>query len=227
VRFLGSGLSAIVHEYTDGSSSYVFKFFKSIYHEQFEKEVEIYRVLMSKEISKEMLWYNRSRCLICLRSVRQLVDIYNISIFGIKNAYKFLFDFHQVTGNIHRDIYFKILLISSEHKIFLNNFALSILPNSESPVKGNLYFASDAVLMSENDKHIYQISDDIYSLTFTLIYIIYEKKFYPLFQVISSLRSIYMHRKKLIEQFECKDLIVSALQFASDLDYEKAHDWII
>jgi hypothetical protein len=224
VRFLGSGPSAVVYEYMEGNRSFVFKFFRSIYQEQFRKEVEIYSALMNNDISKEMLWFNQSRCLICLRSVRDPVNIEKINRSRIRDVYQFLRDFHRVTGNVHRDIYFRNLLISSERKIYLNDFALSVLQNKKVLIKGNVYFASDAVLMSEDDEHVYRNSDDIYSLTFTLIYLIYEKHFPTLFTVSDSLKNICIKRKSLIADMECKDLVLSAL---GQTDYDAARDDVI
>jgi hypothetical protein len=229
VRFLGSGSSAVVHEYTDNTFSFVFKFFRSIYQEQFQKEVEIYRALMNEGISKEMLWFNQNRCLICLRSVRNVVHLGNITQTGITDAYQFLRDFHRVTGNVHRDIYFRNLLISSEGKIYLNDFGLSVLENENSFIKGNVYFASDAVLLSEDDYHVYRISDDIYSLTFTFIYLIYENDFSPLFEVRNTRKDIYIKRKSLLQSIKVRDrdLISSTLKYASDSKYFEAEKGVI
>jgi hypothetical protein len=116
-------------------------------------------------------------------------------------------------------------------KVILNDFGSSAPENKKSLIEGNPYFASDAVLLSDNNEHIYQASDDIYSLTFTFIYLLFPDTFSALFEIRTSLKDICFERKKLIMGIKqnCKNLIISALEHASssNSEYDNARDCII
>jgi serine/threonine protein kinase len=184
--------------------------------------------LMDGGVSEEMLFSSQSRCLICFKSVRMPLEHEDINSPRVVDAYTFLHDLHKVTGNIHRDIYHRNILCSVNGKVSLNDFGSSAPEKENSPIEGNIYFASDAVLMSKNNEHVYHVSDDIYSLTFTFIYLLFPKKFSSLFEV-STFNEISKKRKLIINNMDlkCKNLIISALQFSSDSDYDNARDCII
>jgi hypothetical protein len=222
---LGSGSSADVYEYGTNEYSFVFKFFESHLNLEFEKEVEIYDMLNKKNVSKEMLWSDKTRCLICMKSVREPISFSSITEDIIIKIYKFLSDFHEATNHIHRDIYHKNILISEDGNVFLNDFALAVPENGKHNKRGYVYFTSDNILMDENDKCSYQKCDDIYSLTLTLIFLLYEREFPELFNrnegfFICNKRKQIMNRINKIE-------ILSALKYAKAADYGNARDYII
>jgi serine/threonine protein kinase len=230
-RYLGSGSSAEVYEYSHNGESIVIKFFKSDYYAQFFREVEIYKLLKrnNSNFSLEMLWYDINRLIVCTRGVMEEVQIYTISPKGIASVYDSLEEFHRLTGHIHRDIYHKNILQVNKNTLVINDFGLSTPINSQSTVAGNLFFASDRVL-SSNDDTKYYVADDLFSLTFSLIFLLYQSHFSRLFNssnVVQNKKNILSQRKFLINRLNNKDNVLKALKIASKGLYRETKEYII
>jgi serine/threonine protein kinase len=223
-QLLGSGSSADVYEYIMGENSVVFKFFESNLHQEFENEERIYKLLKEKNVSDEMLWSDWTRCLLCMRSVRVPIDIQSLSVDIITNIYKFLYDFHVATNNVHRDIYYKNILISGNN-VFLNDFAFAVPRGLKHEKKGNIYFSSDDILMDRNESFSYDFCHDIYSLTFTIIFLLYQKHFSEMFKETDNL-SICNKRNQILNDLDKREIYL-ALWYAKKSDYDKARNHII
>jgi serine/threonine protein kinase len=229
-RYLGSGSSAEVFEYIDNNNrSRAVKFFRSICDLQFSREVEIYTLLAStKGVSLKMVFCDIDRLIICTSGARKVVKISEVSPRGIASVYESLRLFHRITKCIHRDIYHNNILQISNDQLVLNDFGLSTPENKTWEIKGNVYFASDNVLMSCSDYFTYSRADDIYSLTFSLIYLLHRSQFSDyLNEDITDKGKIFLSRQRAISSIHNSFLAFEALNFAKKGDYIEARNYII
>jgi serine/threonine protein kinase len=221
-----------VYEYLDGNDeSRVIKFFRPHCFSEFLREVKIYKILgNSPDISLKMLWYNTSRVAICTNGAKKIIEMSEISPQGIKSIYDSLRQFHFKTGHVHRDIYYKNILQITKDKLILNDFCLAAPIGTLSEIKGNIYSASDRVLESKNNIFKYEISDDIYSLTFSLIFLLHFEYFSQEFQKYSmegGKKLIVLIRKNTLKSINKGYIALQALEVSKKGDYDEAKNLII
>jgi serine/threonine protein kinase len=201
-KFLGSGSSAEVYEYFDGEgNSKAVKFFKSDCWKEFYIEVGIYNLLKDCKISLRMEWYDCKRLIICTDGVREVIKIKLATPEAIEELYQSLENFHLLTNCVHRDIYYKNILQTDSGKLYLNDFGLAVRQGDEAPIKGNRFFASERVLLHSDKKtdFLYKCSDDIYSLTFSLIFLANYETFSVPFNDVSNDGIIRFRQMKINE----------------------------
>jgi hypothetical protein len=97
------------------------------------------------------------------------------------------------------------ILESDDGKLYLNDFGLAVPINTPQPINGNFYFASDNVLWSNDSNFSYNFSDDLFNLTFSLIFLHFPNFFTKGFEQLRNLKnvdrqSIFSKRKELIEK---------------------------
>jgi hypothetical protein len=232
-KYLGSGSSAEVYQYKlDNQPPVAVKFFKSCCKDQFSKEVLIYSLLKEKNasVSLEMLWSNEERLTICTDGVRNPISLRHLPSESIAELFDSLHTFHGVTEHVHRDIYFMNILESSNGKLYLNDFGLAVPVNSPQPIKGNLYFASNDVLLSKDSSNFrYSFSDDLFSLTFSLIFLHFSNFFTSGFEELKDLenvdrQSILSKRIEIINRMSLsfKEIVFEALGAAAKTNYDDA-----
>jgi hypothetical protein len=234
-KLLGSGSSAEVYQYKlDNKPSVAMKFFKSSCKEQFAKEVYIYSLLKGKDISLEMLWSNEERLTICIDGVRNPISLPELSSNSIEDLFKSLRTFHKFTNHVHRDLYhMNILGGSANGKLYLNDFGLAAPISIPQVIKGNLYFASDNVLSNDkSDGFYYHFSDDLFSLTFSLIFLQFPDFFIRGFNQLRLIenvdrKSILSKRHEIIKKMAQKNIILMALQAATEENYDMAKNCIL
>jgi hypothetical protein len=233
-KFLGCGSSAEVYEYKDNKNkSVAVKFFKSGCEKQFFKEVEIYSSLSGLDISLEMLWFDEKRLIICIDGVKTPISFSFLSQQQVEQLFFSLRAFHDKTNHVHRDLYHMNILGSVNDRLYLNDFGLAVINGNLEEIKGNLYFASDKVLLSkEGYKIVYEFSDDLYSLTFSLIFLFFSLTFTEGFEELRDLEhidriSIYNTRKSIINRMPFRNAILEALNAASTANYDHAKDCIL
>jgi hypothetical protein len=231
-KILGSGSSADVYEFEDSESNpKAIKFFNLNYPNHFLMEVYIYQCLQMHDVSLKMDWYRGDRLMICTNGVKNEIEITLVTEDAVRQLYESLRVFHSETNCIHKDIYYKNILQSSDGKLFLNDFGLADFQNIESPIEGNSFFASDRILLHEKDKIIYDISDDLYSLTFSLIYLKNVTFFSKIFKEIDfrNKRGIFSGRTKGINDLlkNNKENIINALDACKKKNYKEIAEYTI
>jgi hypothetical protein len=122
-------------------------------------------------VSLRMLWSNERRLTICTDGVRKPICLPSLPSDSIAQLFDSLSIFHTATNNVHRDLYFMNILESDDGKLYLNDFGLAVSVNTPQSINGNLYFSSDNVLSSNDSNFSYNFSDDLFSLTFSLIFL--------------------------------------------------------
>jgi hypothetical protein len=229
--FLGSGSSAEVYEYVDNDNkSKAVKFFRPNCSAHFLKEVRIYQLLKGFNVSLIMEWYNSERLMVCTDGVRNVIQISTVNKEAVTQLYMSLETFHKATSFIHKDIYNMNILQSSDgQKLFLNDFGLARKKNEESPIEGNPFFASDRVLQCQKDKFVYEICDDIFSLTFSFIYLKNEHLFSDIFKDISIFKKkeIIEGRNRGIQKLSNSEKALNALKVSEKGEYLEAAKLII
>jgi tRNA A-37 threonylcarbamoyl transferase component Bud32 len=118
-----------------------------------------------------MEWYNSLRLIICTNKIGKAINLNQTNAKTFKQLQNSLQFFHTITEYIHKDIYYKNISQINKTILFLNDFGLADIKNELSPIKGNPFFVSDHVLQCNEIKFRYDVCDDIYSLTFSFIYL--------------------------------------------------------
>jgi serine/threonine protein kinase len=228
-RLLGSGSSAEVYEYKDNlNNSRVIKFFRSNFVAGFQKEVEIYDNLKESNISSHMLWHNRQKLIICTDRVRKIVTASSLNMENVSEIYDSLDVFHRLTQHIHRDIHPMNILTVDSKKIFFNDFASAVPFKTKQSIWGNSYFASERILCS-NGEIEYLTSDDLYSLTFSLLFILNFQEFNSEFEKmrVINTQTILRKRNKLIQNLQDNSNVLNALKTAKKGDYKNTKHYIL
>jgi serine/threonine protein kinase len=228
-RLLGSGSSAEVYEYKDNlDNSRVIKFFRSNCVAGFQKEVEIYDNLKSSNISLRMLWHNRQKLIICTDRVRETITASSLNSKNISGIYDSLDLFHRLTQHVHRDIHPMNILKVDKEKIFFNDFASAVPFKTKQLIWGNSYFASDRILCESGEIEYYN-SDDLYSLTFSLVFIINFQKFNSEFKKMDVIntQTILRKRNQLLQELVNNSHIFKAFEAAKKGDYKTTKECIL
>jgi serine/threonine protein kinase len=230
-KLLGSGSSAEVYEYVnDNNKSKAVKLFKWNCSAHFFKEVYIYQCLQDCDVSLMMEWYRSDRLMICMDGVQNVIEISTVSKEAVRQLYASLETFHTATSYIHKDIYVKNILQSSDgKKLFLIDFGLACFKGKPSFIEGNPFFASNRVLECKEDKFLYDVCDDLFSLTFSFIYLKNNTLFSDIFKDInfSDKKGIIASRNHGIERLGNSQNAMNALKASENKDYGGATEWII
>jgi hypothetical protein len=242
VRLLGSGSSSEVYEYEDDSGeSRVIKFFRSNCADQFWKEVYIYEELSSSnDVSLKMLWHDKQKLIICVNEVKETITTSCLNLRNINQIYDSLQLFHQLTNHVHRDIHIMNILTDRLHeKLFFNDFALAVPINTKHIIRGNPFFSSNRVLLAEENTFLYNVGDDLFSLTFSLIFLQNYQLFLPEFNNVEiHPHTILEKRNELLGKLNHNFYALKALSAAERCDYQNTkkytlqyfrtlHPWVI
>jgi serine/threonine protein kinase len=228
-RLLGSGSTAEVYEYKDDlNNSKVIKFFRSNCVAGFQKEVEIYDKLKSSNISLHMLWHNREKLIVCTDRVRETITSSSLNLTKIGGIFTFLKHFHDLTGHAHRDIHPMNILTVDNQNIVFNDFASAVPFREKHSIWGNSFFASDRILRKSGEIKYYR-SDDLYSLIFSLVFIMNFQKFDFEFKKMEdyNTQTILQKRNQILKELENNSHIFKAFEAAKKNHYKFAKKHIL
>lgn len=175
-----------------------------------------------------MLWNDKTKLIICINEVGETITTSSLSLQNIGQLFDSLRLFHLKTNHVHRDIHPMNILTVDNKKLFFNDFALAVPIKEKHSIRGSPFFSSDRVLF-KNEKIEYYYSDDLFSLTFSLIYMqnyqYFSQKFSNL-KIISPI-AIYQERSDLLNNLSSNKIIFKALNKAKTGDYEGTKQYIL
>jgi serine/threonine protein kinase len=174
-----------------------------------------------------MLWHNRQKLIICTDRVRKTITASSLSLKNVSEIYDSLDLFHRLTQHVHRDIHPMNILTDNE-KMFFNDFASAVPFETKQSIWGNSYFASDRILC-ESGEIEYYTSDDLYSLTFSLVFILNFQNFNSEFEKmdIINTQTILKKRNELLQNLKNNSHIFNALETAKKGDFYNTKQHIL
>jgi hypothetical protein len=120
-----------------------------------------------------------------------------------------------------------ILTVDNENIVF-NDFASAVPFKEKHSIWGNSYFASNRILRKSGEIEYYS-SDDLYSLTFSLVFIMNYQKFDSEFKKMEDIntQTILEKRNQLLQELVNNSHIFKAFEAAKKGDYKTTKKCIL
>jgi hypothetical protein len=93
---------------------------------------------------------------------------------AIENLYNSFRNIHDLTGCVHKNIYYKNILQINQDKLCLNNFELTAVKECSVSIERNSHFASDGILNCKTIEFEYNVCEGRYLELYIFPYFLWK-----------------------------------------------------